>query len=285
VRLLHTGDWHIGRSIRGRSRSEEFADALREVVGIAGQENVDAVLLAGDVYDHRSPTPEADDLVFEALLRLHEAGIPVVAIAGNHDSPARLAALAKLLRPIGTTLVPRVARPDQGAAVEICSRSTGEVALIACVPFVPERRYGDAAALFDAPELQHQSYAEGVGILLQAMAAAFRPDAVNVLLAHLFTDGAIPGGGEHTITIAAPAVPAHVNHGDSVGACTATAGTNSTATTTQTTTANTTTTTTGHGKKPNTHVTTHTGSSGHGNSGHAGNKAGKSHGGGKGHSK
>jgi hypothetical protein len=84
-------------------------------------------------------------------------------------------------------------------------------------------------------------------------------------------------GGEHTINIAAPAVPAHVNHGDTVGACAATAGTNSTATTTQTTTttANTTTTTTGHGQKPKTH----------GNSGHAGNKAGKRHGGGKGHSK
>jgi DNA repair protein SbcD/Mre11 len=201
VRILHTGDWHIGRSIRGRSRSEEFADGLREVVGIAGQENVDAVLLAGDVYDHRSPTPEADDLVFEALLRLHEAGIPVVAIAGNHDSPARLAALAKLLRPIGTTMVPRVARPDQGGSVEIYSRSTGEVARIACVPFVPERRYGDAAAVFDAPELWHQSYAEGMGSLLEAMAASFRPDAVNILLAHLFTDGAIPGGGEHQITI------------------------------------------------------------------------------------
>ena len=78
MRLLHTGDWHVGRTIRGRSRAEEFADALREVVGIAREEAVDAVLLAGDVYDHRSPTPEADALVFEALVRLYEASIPVV---------------------------------------------------------------------------------------------------------------------------------------------------------------------------------------------------------------
>src|SRR5919201_6197052 len=112
MRFLHTADWHVGKSLRGRSRAEEFAAALGEVVGIARQENVDAVLVAGDLYEHRSPAPEADALVFEALVRLHEAGIPVVAIPGNHDSAPRLDALAKLLRPMGITVVPRVIPPD-----------------------------------------------------------------------------------------------------------------------------------------------------------------------------
>jgi exonuclease SbcD len=201
VRLLHTGDWHVGRSIRGRSRAEEFGDALREVVGIATQENVDAVLIAGDLYDHRSPTPEADNLVFEALVRLFEAGIPVVAIPGNHDSAVRLEALSKLLSPIGVAVVPRVAPPDHGSVLEIPSRDHSEAALVACVPFVPERRFGDAAALFKATEAWYQSYADGLGRLLAAMTEPFQPDRVNVLLAHLFTDGAIPGGGEHQITI------------------------------------------------------------------------------------
>jgi DNA repair protein SbcD/Mre11 len=201
MRLLHTADWHVGRAIRGRSRSEEFADALGEVVGIAVQEGVEAVLLAGDLYDHRSPSPEADALVFEALVRLYEANIPVVAIPGNHDSAMRLEALARLLKPIGVTMVPRVVPPDQGSLVELDSRDGKETALVACVPFVPERRFGDAAALFRATEDWYQSYAEGMGRLLQAMTAPFRDGTVNVLLAHLFTDGAIPGGGEHQITI------------------------------------------------------------------------------------
>jgi exonuclease SbcD len=201
VRLLHTGDWHVGRAIRGRSRAPEFEDALRDVVGIAVQEGVDGVLLAGDVYDHRSPGPEADDLVFEALVKLHEARIPVVAIPGNHDSVLRLAALGRLLEPIGTRIVPRVRPPDQGGLVEVPGRAGSEAALIACVPFVPERRFGDAAQLFEATEEWYQSYANGMGGILAAMDAAFRPDRVNVLLAHLFTDGAIPGGGEHQITI------------------------------------------------------------------------------------
>lgn len=201
MKLLHTGDWHVGKALRGRSRLEEFADALREVVGIAVHEGVDAVLIAGDLYEHRSPAPEADGLVFEALVRLHEARIPVVAIPGNHDSAVRLDALSKLLAPIGTTMVPRVTPPDQGGLVEIPSRDGSEQALIACVPFVPERRFGDAAALFRATEDWYQNYAEGMGRLIKAMSEPFESGKVNVLLAHLFTDGAIPGGGEHQITI------------------------------------------------------------------------------------
>jgi exonuclease SbcD len=201
VRLLHTGDWHVGRAIRGRPRTLEFEDALREVVGIAVQEGVDAVLLAGDVYDHRSPAPEADGLVFETLIRLREAGIPVVAIPGNHDSALRLEVLSKLLRPLGVHVVPRVIPPDQGSLVEVPSRDGAHGALVACVPFVPERRFGDAAALFQATEEWYLSYAEGMGRMLRAMTEPFRPDRVNVLMAHLFTDGAIPGGGEHHITI------------------------------------------------------------------------------------
>jgi exonuclease SbcD len=201
VRFLHTADWHVGRTIRGRSRTEEFEGALGEVVSIALQEAVDAVLVAGDLYDHRSPAPEADALVFETLVRLHETGIPVVAIPGNHDSALRLEALAKLLKPIGVTMVPRVLPPDEGGLVELTSKGGSERAVIACVPFVPERRFGDAAALFRATEDWYQSYAEGMGRLLAAMTEPFASDRINVLMAHLFTDGAIPGGGEHQVTI------------------------------------------------------------------------------------
>jgi exonuclease SbcD len=203
VRFLHTSDWHVGRAIRGRSRNDEFAAALDEVVGIAVEEGVDAVLLAGDVYEHRAAAPEADSIVFEALLSLHDAGIRVVAIPGNHDSAVRLEALGKLLRPIGTEIVPRVAPPDRGGIVEVPSRDGSEAAEVACVPFVPERRFGDAAALFEASETWYQSYADGMGEVLAAMARGFTPGRVSVILGHLFTDGALvrPGGGERELTI------------------------------------------------------------------------------------
>lgn len=210
MRFLHTADWHVGRAIRGRSRAEEFRAVLAEVVGIAVQEGVDALLLAGDVYEHAAPSPEADALVFETFLRLREAGIPVVVVPGNHDSAARLEAFAGLLGSIGVRVVPRVRRPEAGGIVEVPSRSGEEVAEVVCVPFVPERRFGDAAALFAGSETWFQAYAQGMGDLLGAMAAACRPGRVHVVLAHLFTDGALvaPGGGERELTIGmAYAVP------------------------------------------------------------------------------
>lgn len=200
MRLLHTGDWHVGKALRGRSRIDEFSDALQEVVGIALQEGVDGVLVAGDVYEHRSAAPEADSIVFDAFIRLREAGIPAVVIPGNHDSAVRFEALGKLLRPIGIHVVARVLPPERGGIVEIPARDGTEAARVACVPFVPERRFGDATALFEATESWYLSYAEGMGNLLGEMARAFRPDRVNVLLAHLFTDGALLGGGEREIT-------------------------------------------------------------------------------------
>jgi exonuclease SbcD len=168
------------------------------------------VLLAGDVYEHRAPAPDADALVFEAFLRLHDAGIRVIAIPGNHDSAVRMEAFGKLLRPLGVDIAPRVAPPEAGGLVVVPSRDGAEEAEVACVPFVPERRFGDAAVLFAATESWYQSYAQGIGELLAAMARGFTPGRIPIVLGHLFTDGALvtPGGGERELTIGiAYAVP------------------------------------------------------------------------------
>jgi exonuclease SbcD len=210
MRLLHTADWHVGKAIRGRSRSEEFADAIDQVVGVARAEGVDALLIAGDVWEHRVPSPEASSLVFDALIRLHEAGIRVVAIPGNHDSPQRLESFGKLLHAVGTEVVPHVVPPERGGILTLRSRDGSEEIEVACVPFVPERRFGEATALFEASESWYQSYVEGMGNLLAAMAAGFTPGRTSVILGHLFTHGALvtPGGGERELTIGiAYAVP------------------------------------------------------------------------------
>ncbi len=201
MKFLHTSDWHIGKTIGGRSRIEEYRSALDQVVGIAVEEAVDAVLISGDLYEHRTPSSEADALVFETFVKLFEAGIRVVAIPGNHDGAARFVALAPLLTKIGVHFVAEVRPPDQGSVIEVPSRDGSETALVACVPFVPERRFGDAAALFERSESWIESYMTGMAELLKAMSSAFRRDRVNVLMAHLFTDGALLGGGEREITI------------------------------------------------------------------------------------
>src|SRR5919108_5417458 len=98
MRFLHTSDWHVGRTIRGRSRIEEFAAVLDELVAIARDQAVDAVLVAGDLFDGRASNADAERLVFETLARLASEKIAVVAIPGNHDSAARWHALRPLLQ-------------------------------------------------------------------------------------------------------------------------------------------------------------------------------------------
>ena len=209
MRFLHTGDWHVGKAIRGRSRMAEFEAALDQVVGIAVDEAIDAVLVAGDLYEHRSAPADADALVFDALLRLHGEGIPVAAIPGNHDSAQRLEAFAGLLKAVGVDVASRVLPPDEGGVVAIPSRDGTETLRVACVPFVPERRFGSAVELFDSTESWFQSYADGMGNLMDAMAAGFDPGAVNVVLAHLYATGAKLGGGEREATVGLDyAVPA-----------------------------------------------------------------------------
>jgi exonuclease SbcD len=201
MRMLHTSDWHLGRTIRSRPRTEEFVAVLDELIRIAQDERVEAVLVAGDIFDSRSPVAEAEELFLDTCLRLHDLGVSLVAIAGNHDSPARLQAWRHVLSRLGVHLVPQVTPPSEGSLVEIAGRDGSESALVACIPFVAERRFGSAAELFDAPESWYTSYADGVGHLLAAMSEPFRSDRVNVAMAHLFTDGALLGSGERTATV------------------------------------------------------------------------------------
>jgi len=201
MRLLHTADWHVGKHLRGRSREEETVAALDQVVEMARDSAVDAVLIAGDVYEHRTVSPEADLIVFEALARLRDTGAAIILIPGNHDSWQRLEALSKLLTPLGILVVPRVLRPAEGGVVDLPSRDGSEAAIVACIPFVPERRFGDAAALFDDRASAYTAYDEGMGAVMAGMARAFRADRVNVVLGHLMIDGAKIGGGEQELTI------------------------------------------------------------------------------------
>jgi exonuclease SbcD len=201
VRLVHTGDWHVGKRLRGRSRDEETVAALDQVVEMAREAQADVVLISGDVYEHRTVAPEADEIVFDTLIRLRDTGAHVVLIPGNHDSWQRWEALGKLLSPLGITAVPRVLRPDAGGMVEVPSRDGSEAALVACVPFVPERRFGDAASLFDDRATAYTAYDEGMGAVFAGMARGFHRDRVNILMAHTMIDGARTGGGEQELTI------------------------------------------------------------------------------------
>ena len=102
MKILHTSDWHLGKRLEDFSRMEEQQAVLQEICEIADRENVDAVLVAGDLFDTFNPPTEAVDLFYRTLKRLTNHGKrPVIAIAGNHDSPDRIEAPDPLARECG----------------------------------------------------------------------------------------------------------------------------------------------------------------------------------------
>lgn len=102
MKLLHTADWHLGKRLESFSRIEEQREVMEEICRIADDEAVDAVLVAGDLFDTFNPPAEAVDLFYKTVKRLTNNGNrPVIAIAGNHDSPDRIEAPDPLARECG----------------------------------------------------------------------------------------------------------------------------------------------------------------------------------------
>lgn len=124
MRLLHTSDWHLGRSFFGVSLLEDQAHVLDQFVTLVSEAKADAVLLAGDVYDRSAPPADAVRLLDDTLTRIVAgAGVPVVVIAGNHDSGERLGFGARLLNERGLHVAGTgplvVALGDEHGAVDV----------------------------------------------------------------------------------------------------------------------------------------------------------------------
>ena len=101
MKFLHTGDLHIGKRLFEASVLEDQAHILEQIYEIALEERVQAVVLAGDLYDRSVPPAEAVTLLDDFLTGLIQAGIPVIAVSGNHDSPERLSFGEKILEKQG----------------------------------------------------------------------------------------------------------------------------------------------------------------------------------------
>jgi exonuclease SbcD len=98
MRILHTSDWHIGRTFHGNSTMDALAEVLGALTAQVRENAVDAVVVAGDVFDSATPSGAAYTLLGDALVALHETGARVIVTSGNHDSAARLGFQARLLR-------------------------------------------------------------------------------------------------------------------------------------------------------------------------------------------
>jgi len=152
MRFLHTSDWHVGRTIRNRSRMDEHRAVFAVIVDIARREQVDAVLVTGDVFHERRPPLAAEELVAHTLAQLARDNIVSVVIPGNHDDAARL----RTLKPLGDLLhvhmMTDMSETPSDLIVSIPQRTGGERALVSCLPYLHPHRVLTAAEGTDKSE-------------------------------------------------------------------------------------------------------------------------------------
>ncbi len=190
MRILHTSDWHVGKKLGRFDRMDEYQAALAEVAAIADQEAADLVLVSGDLFDRPLPPIDALQAVFTALVALSGGGRrPVVAVAGNHDSPDFLEALAPFLAPANIHLIGHIKAPGDGGVLDLAT--PGGRALVAGFPFLREGRVVDFMA---ATGDWYQDYAHRVRRICEEYAAylgeAAGQEAVTLLVAHFMVTGA-----------------------------------------------------------------------------------------------
>ncbi len=204
MRVLHTSDWHLGHTLKEVSREYEHRQFLQWLLRTLADEQPDLLLITGDVFDTATPPASAEQMWFSflAAARRQQPAMAIVVIAGNHDSPSRLAAPAPVLRELGVTIVATVPRgadqqPQwQQLVVPVCNGR----ALVAAVPFL---RAHDLAHFSD------EELATGdrnVSLAYQRVAAAVRavrqPQQPLLVMGHLYAAGGVTDSkSERPITV------------------------------------------------------------------------------------
>lgn len=189
MKILHTADWHIGRKLNGYSLLEEQQEAFNQLVNVALQEEVDAIIIAGDLYDRSVPSVEAVKSLQEMLITLNIAHqLPVFAISGNHDSPIRLEAGAPWMRSQQFYLNTQLAQATNPYEL-------GEVQFFLLPYFEPFH----ARTYFNDDRIR--DIQTGFNRIIEEMKKKFDSSKRQVLVTHFFVAGATKEESETTLTV------------------------------------------------------------------------------------
>lgn len=211
MRLLHTSDWHLGRSFHGESLLEEQAAAMGRIVELAKEGQVDGVLIAGDIYDRAIPPAEAVELFNDTLAQLRQGGAAVIAIAGNHDSHVRVSVYDPLLSALGVSIRGDVRRSAE--PVLVSARLGGAPAAIYPLPYLDPTVDGPFLLEGSAPAGQSGATAAGAPARLRhedvtrlaldriRQDLRRRSGHRSVVLAHSFVAGGEPCESERELSV------------------------------------------------------------------------------------
>jgi len=202
MKILHTSDWHLGKTLENISRIEEQRQFIDELCEIAEKEQIDIVLIAGDIFDTYNPSSAAEELFYEAIDRLNNKGKrALVIIAGNHDSPDRLCAASPLAYKNGVILLgypgsdageyrteqSQIRIPNSGPGwLELKLPQYDYSAVILSMPYPSESRLEEVISKTADNDSLQQAYSERIGAIFHELSANFRTDTVNLIISHLF---------------------------------------------------------------------------------------------------
>lgn len=214
MRILHTSDWHLGKNLEGYSRMDEQEAFLNDFVEIVEKNNIDLIIIAGDVYDGPNPPARAEKMFYDTLKRLSSSGERItLVIAGNHDNPDRLVAAGPLARDHGIIMVgtPKsvVNTGEYGSHKVIDSGEgfieveiNGEKAVIITIPYPSEKRLNEVLyGSMDEEEERLKSYSDRIKMLFESLSDKYREDTINLAVSHLFAMGSEEAGSERNIQL------------------------------------------------------------------------------------
>ncbi|WP_431859707.1 metallophosphoesterase family protein [Micrococcus terreus] len=194
--ILHTSDWHIGRSFHGTGLLDAQREVLSQMAQIVRDRGVDLVLVAGDVYDRALPSADAVQVLDEALAELREAGAQVVLTSGNHDSAVRLGFGGALMAASGVHVRTRA---EQITDPVLVPDPDGGTVAVYGVPYLEPRHQGQQWEVEPHHTAVMQEAMDRVRADSAARAADHPEGLCTVVMAHLFAAGGEGSDSERDI--------------------------------------------------------------------------------------
>lgn len=203
MKILHTADWHIGKKLHKQDLSEDFSLFIEWLCKEIELQQVDVLLVSGDVFDLANPSNEAKRLYYQSLLKLRNLGLQIIITGGNHDSPSMLNAPQAILNELNVQVIGNLPENLKEVLIPITSKTGDVEAVVAAIPFL---RNKDLQS-----EEVAKTYEERVQNLKNAIANYYTeaaeiaktnyPEIPCIAMGHLFTHGVSTSESERDIQI------------------------------------------------------------------------------------
>lgn len=203
MKILHTSDWHLGRTLCNKKRYAEFGNLLDWLVDVIERERVAVLLIAGDIFDNTVPSHRAQELYYRFLCRIATSPCRhVVIIAGNHDSPTFLNAPQSLLRALDVHVIGHATNPIEDEVIVLRDSHQQPELIVGAVPYLRDRDLRQVEA-GESVETKDQKLLDGicqhyttVAEIAAQKRAQYNPALPIVAMGHLFTAGGKTSDGD-----------------------------------------------------------------------------------------